>query len=100
MSKYDASNEEDVAAAEEEARLLQTLRDEVVAEIMDTQKGRDWMHGLLTFTGLFETSFDKNALQMAKNEGERNIGLRLLADIHRVCPEQYVVMIQEKADDR
>jgi hypothetical protein len=33
---------------------------------------------------------------MAFAEGERNISLRLLADINRVCPDQYVMMLRER----
>jgi hypothetical protein len=33
---------------------------------------------------------------MAFAEGERNVSLKLLADINRVCPDQYVLMLRER----
>lgn len=99
MSKHKhshASAEEDVARAEEKQELLQRLRDEALKELLSTRKGRDYYWHLLGLTGLFETSFATNALQMAKNEGERNIGLRLLTDLMRVSPDTYPLMVKEQ----
>lgn len=99
MSKkkpVDASDEEAVARAEERIELEQKLRDEALADLLSTPKGRDLYWFWMGQTGVFETSFNTNALTMAKNEGMRNFGLMLLTDLHRVAPEKYTLMVQEQ----
>ncbi len=71
----------------------------LLESIMQFQQGRRWIKELLVACHCFQTSFSKNALEMAFAEGQRNIGLQLLADITASCPEQYVVMLQEKYDE-
>lgn len=95
----DASDEEAVERAEEKALLKQQLRDEALKELLGTKKGRNYYWHLMAMAGVFETSFSTNALTMAKNEGERTIGLRLLTDLMRVCPEMYAVMAKEENDN-
>lgn len=65
---------------------------------MDQPQVRAWMFDLLAVCQMFQTSFSKSALEMAFNEGSRNVGLRLTADIMRVCPDNYVKMLREHKD--
>jgi len=56
------------------------------------------MYDLLATCQMFQTSFSKSALEMAFNEGARNVGLRITADIMRVTPDNYVKMLREQKD--
>ncbi len=58
-------------------------------------EGRMWMWDLLTLCGIFHSSFSIDALRCAFNEGRRDIGLRLLAEINQLSPEFYIRMVQE-----
>lgn len=62
--------------------------------IMDHPQGRRHVWLQLTRCKIFETSFTGNNTTFF-NEGQRNIGLMLLADINEVCPEAYLVMLKE-----
>jgi hypothetical protein len=62
--------------------------------LMDTDYGRRHVWLQLCRCKIFETSFTGNNTTFF-NEGQRNIGLMLLADINEVCPEAYLVMLKE-----
>jgi hypothetical protein len=64
------------------------------AQIMSTHVGRRFMWRMLEITGFQKTSFTGNSTTFF-NEGQRNIGLQLWADMNAACPEQYVPMIAE-----
>ena len=81
-----------------QAKLRQLSLDETLRLIMSQPNGRQWVWDLLTRTKVFATCFDTRALQMAFNEGERNIGLQLMAELMRVCPGQYTTMARENGE--
>jgi hypothetical protein len=62
---------------------------------MGSQAGRGWMFELLAGCHVYETSFSTNALSMAYHEGERNVGLKLVAALAVACPERYLEMMRE-----
>lgn len=63
--------------------------------VLSNKRGRRFVHRLLMRSGVWRLSFDQNALRMAFNEGTRNEGLRLIAQITGDCPERYLEMMQE-----
>jgi hypothetical protein len=63
--------------------------------LMSSKRGRRVVNRLLQQAGVFRSSFHTNALQMSFNEGNRNGGLILLADITENCPDRYAEMIEE-----
>lgn len=69
-----------------------------VAWLMGSKRGRSMVWRLLAQAGVFQLSFDTNAMRMAFNEGNRNFGNRTLDTINRCCPEQYAVMLKESID--
>lgn len=91
----DAGDARKVSKAEAKAKRIQREDDAILRSIMATAPGRGWFYRMLQTCHLFHTSFDGNPLVMAMKEGERNIGLALLADVMRVCPENYVLMSNE-----
>lgn len=87
---------DDVRQAKLEAKVRKREADAVYSGIMQHAGGRRWMYDLLGRCGVYTTSFDRSALQMSFLEGQRNIGLALVAEVTRVCPELYVQMLKEQ----
>jgi hypothetical protein len=72
--------------------------------LMGSRRGRRMVWRLLEQAGVFRSSFNPTAMQMAFNEGNRNYGNRTLALVHQHCPELYPQMLKEhshgKSDGR
>lgn len=99
MNQYDP-----MALAEQaEAADSKALKDRMAAEseasdirwLMESEQGRRIVWRLLNRTGVFRSSFSSDALAMAFAEGNRNIGLQLLAQVHELCPDLYPEMVRE-----
>lgn len=78
-------------------------RESEVADIkwlMSSRRGRRIMWRLLELSGPFRLTFNTNAMQMAFNEGNRNMGNQLFNEVMTLCPEMYPVMVKEQQDDR
>jgi hypothetical protein len=65
--------------------------------LMADQRGRRIVWRQLAAAGVFQSSFDPTAMNMAFNEGRRSEGLRLLAQVHELCPDLYVTMMKEQS---
>jgi hypothetical protein len=79
------------------------VRDNEIASIrwlMSSKKGRGFMWRLLELSGPFRLSFDSNAMKMAFNEGNRNLGNQLFNEVMTLCPEMYPVMVKEQHDGK
>lgn len=63
--------------------------------LMRDKRGRRFVWRLLTWTHVFKTSFTGNS-ETYFREGERNIGCRLIDEIHTTCPELYTAMVKEQ----
>lgn len=99
MSNFDPldirSQERAQAEADDRARLtLQTEIDDL-KWLMSNKRGRRFVARMLERAGVWRLSFNTNALTMAFNEGTRNEGLRLLAQITAHCPDRYTEMLKE-----
>lgn len=92
---------QDRAAAEAERRdrLTRETEDGDIKWLMASKRGRRIIWRLLDRAGVYRLSFNTNAMAMAFAEGNRNEGLRLMAQIHTLCPEIYSVMVKENAND-
>lgn len=62
--------------------------------MMSDKRGRRVMWRLLETTGVYRSSFTGNSETFFR-EGQRNVGLKLLADIHENCPDAFVTMLKE-----
>ena len=82
--------------AEKAARAKEAQDNSVIVSLMAGEAGREWMRDLLGVCAIFRTTFTGDALKSAFNEGQRNIGLMLLAGIMRACPDAYVQMMKEQ----
>ncbi len=68
--------------------------------LMGSKRGRRIVWRWLARAGVFRSSFDPDPALMAFREGEKNEGLRVLAQVHEFCPGLYPQMVEENADDR
>jgi hypothetical protein len=93
---YDAGNKKDVRRLEKQAKLEEQQRREIVTGIMSVAAGRGWMCQLLEHCHVFATSYADVSNRMAFMEGQREVGLTLLADIMSACPDFYVTMMRER----
>ncbi len=66
---------------------------------MGSKRGRRIVYRLLERAGVFQISFNTNAMQMAFNEGRRNEGLALTNRLLAACPELWTQMMKEQAHD-
>ncbi|MGA9070077.1 MAG: hypothetical protein WB424_07475 [Terracidiphilus sp.] len=80
----------------------QSARDVQIADLkwlMSSPRGRRFMWRLLDLSGPFRISFDTNAMKMAFNEGNRNLGNQMFSEVMTFCPELYPVMVKEQRND-
>ena len=103
MSSYDPSDVHAIERVKAEKDLaLKLSRDTDDADfkwLMGSKRGRRIIWRQLERAGVFRLSFNTNAMQMAFSEGNKNEGLRTLAQIHTLCPELYSVMIKDNVND-
>lgn len=90
-----AADEEQVSRAAERQKTAREGELEDLAAMLANPQGRRVMWRLLEACGIFRSSFSAEAGLTAFNEGARNIGLMLLADINEACPQMYVTMLNE-----
>lgn len=65
--------------------------------LMADPRGRRIVWRQLGDAGVFQSSFDPTAMNMAFNEGRRSEGLRLLAQVMELCPDLYATMMKEQS---
>lgn len=92
--KGNAANENDVAKQNEIDRIRLQKEIDDLTWLMNDKRGRRFMWRLLNRAHIYESSFTGNSHTFF-NEGERNIGLRYLAEIHANCAASYLDMMSE-----
>lgn len=103
MEAFDPTDidEQDRAKAEQ-AEAVRVTRDTESADfrwLMGSRRGRRIVWRMLERAGVFRSSFSANSMGMAFAEGCKNEGLRILNQIHTLCPDQYSVMTKEATND-
>lgn len=96
--KYDAGDPEAVAEKKASAKASAGARTDGLRQIMNSPNGRAWMWHLLEICHPFTTSCLAFSAQVYFLEGERNVGLQVLADIQKKFPDQYLTMIKENQE--
>ena len=99
---YDANDPEVIAAAEDFARRQKNSEMRVVQAIMSEKEGRAWMFKKL---GVDCHVFAENMMRdtperNARFEGERGVGLRLLAEVMEAAPEMFWEMRKESMEKK
>jgi hypothetical protein len=87
-----AADEEQVKGADKKTKSLREREIDDVRVLLALPAGRRFIWRYLTECHMFTTSFSSDAILMACAEGERNIGLKLHADILATDPESLVKM--------
>ena len=67
--------------------------------LMSSKRGRRIVWRLLERTGVYRSSFTGNSETFFR-EGQRNVGLMLMAQINEFSPDQYALMLKESHDGR
>lgn len=88
------------ATGDKGAELVREQRLADMAMLLSTRPGRRFVWSLMADCGIFRSSFDNSGSVTAFNEGRREIGLRVLADVNEAAPEQYLVMLRESQEGR
>lgn len=92
-----AADEKQVKDAAWKSNSLREREIDDVSFILSHPQGRRFFWRYLSLCNMWKTSFTGNSTTFF-NEGERNIGLRLMADINEASPEAYVQMVKENID--
>lgn len=95
---FNASDEAQVGQRKRKDERIRDIELADVKQLMSSREGRRFIWRMLDRTGVFRTSFTGNSTTFF-NEGMRNIGLIILADVQAACAEQYIVMMNESTED-
>lgn len=94
----DLSDARQVKERNRELKRAEQDRMRTIRWLMSTKDGRKWVWDLLEKAHVNSSSFATNALITAHNEGERNIGLWVMADVTTFAPDHYVLMLSENSN--
>ncbi len=90
-----ASNERQIRERKDQMR-RDLLTDEVVTKsLMSHKDGRRWIWLRLSEGQLWQEDMQFDPGTMAYRKGQRNAALRLLADVTRHAPREYITMTEE-----
>jgi hypothetical protein len=95
MSITDASDPKAIQASIKEAKSKDDRAKEGLHSLMRDVNGRAWLYRVLMFCDPYRSPFSTDALVMAKNCGEANIGLQIIADMQECSPELYLQTMKE-----
>ncbi|MDR3569647.1 MAG: hypothetical protein P4L43_16600 [Syntrophobacteraceae bacterium] len=84
MLDYDAGDFEQVKGRKERQKTRDLQKRAALRSLMSDSGGRMWVWDLLSLCGVYHASFSSDALVMAFNEGRRDIGNHLIAEINRL----------------
>lgn len=91
---FNAADEDQVKGRKRKDRRIRERELADIKAIMSAVEGRRYMWKLLDRAGIYRSSFTGNSTTFF-NEGQRNLGLSVLADINESCPELYLTMLEE-----
>lgn len=67
---------------------------------LGTAQGRRFLNRMLSECGVYQATFSMDHAAMSFQEGKRNLGIKILADIMEVSPKKYMVMMLEAKEER
>ena len=88
-----AADESDVNKAREKEKFGRERELSDIQHILSTAQGRRFLWRYLETCGIYRSSFTGSS-ETFYLEGQRNIGLKLLADITEASPESYMLMMK------
>lgn len=90
-----AASEKSIRARNKQIEKDRQTNITVLTTLMHTVDGRRWIWLQLERLAVFRADEGLDPMRMAFDKGIRNEGLRLLADVTRICPNEYIRMTQE-----
>jgi hypothetical protein len=87
---YDASDPVQVESRKRKSKRKENRVDNYTKQLMSSPDGRAWMFSLLEMAHLYSES------QTERDEGERRLGLKILARINRACPDMFIQMMADR----
>lgn len=94
-----AANQEQVQQAEGKVRKTREQELIDIKWILSEPIGRRFLWRYLDICGVFRSSFTQSS-ETFFLEGQRNIGLKILADINEAHPEAYLLMMKESKGEQ
>ena len=98
VKSYNAADEEGVKSRKRKDESARDRELHDLRTLMQSIEGRRFIWRLLDRAGVFRTSFTGNSTTFF-NEGQRNMGLIVLADVHEACADKYILMMTEAKKD-
>lgn len=90
-----ATNPKEQARWKQREQAAVCQRENDIRVVMSTPSGRRFIWRLANETcGVLSTTFTGD-IQTYHREGRRSVGVELLAELQKLCPPEYVTMIQE-----
>lgn len=93
-----AADEQQVKKAGRKENLKRKQELEDMKALLDTPLGRRVVWRYLSICGVYQSSFTGNSTTFF-NEGRREVGLRLMADIMESNPDSYAKMVKESRQE-
>ena len=93
----DIGNQREVEQRAKAIKTVQGQLDEGFRWLMGDARGRRWVWSLLEKGGVYRSSMGDTPYWTAFNEGRRDMGLHILADVMRLTPTLYPTMQAENA---
>lgn len=90
-----AADEKQVKEAKRQSKFSREQELDDVRQLLKLPAGRRFLWRFLERCGVYKSSYDPSGSRVYFNEGERNIGIMLLAEITQADPESYVSMMLE-----
>lgn len=93
---FDASDPKQVQAKKTKAGREQKEQLSALRKFLETPAGRAWVWRLLEASHIYATSFVSGDPHSSSfQEGERNLGLRVLSDVLKADPQAFITMSKE-----
>ena len=91
------TNAADLDQVKKGAKIDKSKRQDEIDDIrfvLSTRQGRRFIWRHLTNAGIFQSCFTGNSSTFF-NEGRRDIGLKILAEVNASSPDSYILMMKE-----
>lgn len=91
---FDAGDADAVRGREKLTKEAERKRLNGLKVIVENEDARAWLWDLMGFCGIARSSFTGNSTTFF-NEGQRNVGLKVQAELVKYFPERYITMMKE-----
>lgn len=92
---FNAGDAQDVRERESAARKARTRELDDLRDLLAHPAGRRFVWRLLDHCGVFRSTFTGHGARDAFNEGARNVGLFLMAEVTDADPNAFTTMLKE-----